>query len=259
MIDLVAGAAVASLGVGVALAQPTGGPRPGTERVLRGGASMLLGSGVQSAGYRWMRPVGSALRRAGLSANAVTLVSLPFALSAAVALATEHYGVAAILAIACFACDALDGIIARETGTASDAGEVLDSVCDRICEAALLGGLAVAWRSSVPLLALVLVAGLGAQQVTLASAKAEVFPAAAGRVPRGLMRRVERAVYLVGGAALSGILADVLGPLSSPLAVRAPLIVAMALYAVIGNASAIHRFMVLARALRSREVTSASH
>jgi CDP-diacylglycerol--glycerol-3-phosphate 3-phosphatidyltransferase len=212
---------------------------------------------VQRLGYRAIEPLGRALARAGVSANAVTLASVPFAVAAATAFARERYGVAALLAGACFACDALDGMIARATGTASDAGEVLDSVCDRICEAMLLGGIAVAWRASAALLVLVVVAGLGAQQVTLASAKAAVFPAAGRRVPRGLMRRVERAVYLVGGAALAAILADALGPGASPAAVRAPLVFALLLFAVIGNASALHRFVLLSRALRSEEVNHA--
>jgi CDP-diacylglycerol--glycerol-3-phosphate 3-phosphatidyltransferase len=205
-----------------------------------------------------IEPVGRALASAGVSANAVTLASVPFAAAAATALAFERYGIASVLAGACFACDALDGMIARATGTSSDSGEVLDAVCDRLCEALLLTGLAVAWRGSVPLLMLVLLAGLGAQQVTLASAKAEVFPAAGRRVPRGLMRRVERAVYLVGGAALAGILVDTLGSGAPTLAVRAPLVLAMVLFAVIGNASALHRFASLSRALRSVEVSRAA-
>jgi phosphatidylglycerophosphate synthase len=224
------------------------------ERVERGGASVLLGASVQRLGYLAIEPLGRALARAGVSANAVTLASLPFAAAAATALAWERYGVAAILAGACFACDVLDGMVARATGTSSDAGEVLDSVCDRVCEALLLTGLAVAWRASVPLLMLVLMAGLGAQQVTLASAKSEVFPAAGRSVPRGLMRRVERAVYLVGGAALAGILAETLGPGAPSLVIRAPLVLAMALFALIGNASALHRFAMLSRALRSTEM-----
>lgn len=221
------------------------------DRVERGGASILLGIGLQRLGYRAIEPLGRALARAGVSANSVTLASVPLAAAAALAFAREHYGAAAILAGACFACDALDGMIARAIGTSSDAGEVLDAACDRVCETMLLGGIAVGWRDSVTLLVLVVLAGLGAQQVTLASAKAEVFPAAGRRVPRGLMRRVERAVYLVGGAALAAILDDALGPQASPVAIRAPIIFALALVAVIGNASALHRFVLLSRALRS--------
>jgi hypothetical protein len=65
---------------------------------------------------------------------------------------------------------------------------------------------------------------------------------------------VERAVYLVGGAALAGILAGTLGPGAPSLVVRAPLVLAMTLFAVVGNASAMHRFALLSRALRSPEM-----
>ena len=40
-------------------------------------------------------------------------------------------------------CDALDGMVARETGTASDSGEVLDAAVDRYAELFFLGGVAL--------------------------------------------------------------------------------------------------------------------
>jgi CDP-diacylglycerol--glycerol-3-phosphate 3-phosphatidyltransferase len=252
VIDLAASAVVegAAVAGAVAYAVAARGRAIRAQRVEQAGSSALLGLGVQHAAYWAIQPLGRAMIRAGVTANAVTLASIPLAASGAVALAQGHWGVGALFAGLSYACDALDGLVARATGTASAAGEVLDAVCDRICEALLLGGVAVAWRDSMPLLTLALLAGLGAQQVTLASAKAEVFPTARGRVPRGLMRRAERAVYFVGAAAMAGALLDLLPPVHARSAAQVPMVVAMGLLAVLGNASALHRFAALARVLR---------
>jgi hypothetical protein len=86
--------------------------------------------------------------------------------------------------------------------------------------------------------------------VTLASAKAEVFRAARDRVPRGMMRRAERAFYFIGAAALAGVLLDLLPPADARQWAHVPLVLAMGLVAVAGNASALHRFASLALILR---------
>jgi CDP-diacylglycerol--glycerol-3-phosphate 3-phosphatidyltransferase len=245
MIDLVASSLLATAAVGGAVAWTLAGRDVRAERVEQAGSSVLLGPRAQHAAYWAAGPVGRALVRAGVSANAITIASVPLAAAAAVAFAGGHWGVGALLGGLSYACDALDGLVARSTGTASESGEVLDAVCDRICEALMLGGVAVAWRASVPLLALALFAALGAQQVTLASAKAEVFPSARDRVPRGVMRRAERAVYFVGAAAIAGALQDL-----GVGAAQVPLVLAMGLVGVLGNVSALHRFASLARVLR---------
>jgi CDP-diacylglycerol--glycerol-3-phosphate 3-phosphatidyltransferase len=252
VIDLAAAAVVGGVVLAGAVAWVTSGRRGRfePERVRQAGASALLGAGVQKAAYWVAQPVGRRLVRAGVSANAVTLASVPLAACAAVALAQGHYGVGALFGGLSYACDALDGLVARSTGTASDAGEVLDAACDRICEGLMLGGLAVAWRNSVPLLVLALLAAFGAQQVTLATAKADLFPGARSGVPRGLMRRPERAAYLVGAATIAGVVLDVLPPATAETFARVPVVLAMGLVAILGNVSALHRFTSLNRALR---------
>jgi CDP-diacylglycerol--glycerol-3-phosphate 3-phosphatidyltransferase len=244
---MVTGAAVAGVAAYAAFGRRRSLPSP---RVQQAGSSVLLGAYVQHATYWAARPVVRALIGASVSANVITLASIPLAAGAAVAFAEEHWGVGALLGGLSYACDALDGLVARATGTASQAGEVLDALCDRICEGLMLAGVAVAWRGSVPLLALALVAALGAQQVTLASAKTEAFPAARGRVPRGLMRRAERAAYIIGAATAAGALQDLLPPVHAAASARVPLIGALGLLAILGNASAVHRLASLVRVLR---------
>ncbi len=253
MIDLAASAIVGGAVFAGALAWSLAGGDFQARRAEQAGSSFLLGPRVQRAAYWAAQPLWRVLVRAGISANAITLGSIPLAAGAGVAFAGAHWGVGALLGGASYACDALDGLVARATGTASCAGEVLDSVCDRICEALMLGGIAVAWRHSVPLLALALLAELGAQQVTLASAKADVFPAARAAVPRGLMRRAERAVYLMGAAAVAGVQQDLLPPAYASTAALVPVALAVGLVGVLGNVSAVCRFASLAGALRDVE------
>jgi len=84
--------------------------------------------------------------------------------------------------------------------------------------------------------------------VSYSTAKAEALHVTA---PRGAMRRAERAVYLVAGAALT--------PLSGVLAARlslagwvqdAPILAALALVGIVANASAIRRLYAIAQSTR---------
>jgi len=237
--------------------------RPSYARVDRVVEGVLLGRGAATAGYWALQPIARGFARAGVSADAVTMASLPLAATSGVAFATGHYGGGALFAALAFACDAIDGLVARATGTASEAGEVIDSAVDRACESSIYIGLALGWRDSLPLLALVLAASAGAQHVTLASAKAEIY--ARGplhlAVPGGSMRRPERAMVLVLGSAASGVL--LCFSTSRALALT-PLAVALTGIAVIANTSALSRFRFLAAALRAhrtttREVSHAGH
>ena len=103
-------------------------------------------------------------------------------------------GWAPLSAAASAICDALDGMVARETGTACDAGEVLDAAVDRYAELLFLGGhrrlrrpepVPGSCRSS-------------RSRVRSWSATRRPRPRPSGvEAPRGAMRRQERAVYLV--------------------------------------------------------------
>lgn len=250
--DLAASSALGAATVAGAAAWAARGRGTRATRVDQAGSSVLLGPSVQHAAYWVAAPLGQLLANVGLSANAITLASIPLAAGATLAFAGQHWGVGALLAALSYACDALDGLVARATGTASGAGEVLDAVCDRISETVMLSGVAIAWRSSVPLLGLALLAVFGAQQVTLASAKAEIFPGTRGRVPRGVMRRAERAVYFIGATALAGALQDLAPAAYAAAAAQLPVVLAMGLIGVLGNVSALYRFAALARALRGR-------
>ncbi len=183
------------------------------------GASALLGKGAMEAGYWSLQPVGRALIALGFNANGVTLVSLGFGLTAAVALSLGHFGVGAAFTAVATLGDALDGIVARQTGTASNAGEVFDAAVDRYQEFFFLGGLAVYFRADAVALVLTLLALLGSFMVSYGTAKAEALGVES---PRGAMRRVERAVYLGAGVVFAPVAGRARGALRAGGVDRAP-------------------------------------
>lgn len=218
-------------------------------RVDAAGGSPLLGKRALELGYYWLQPVAGACARAGLSANCITLASLALAALAGAALALGHFGVAAALCAVSWLGDALDGLVARATGRASEGGALLDASSDRYGEFFFLGGLALHLRGDAAALALTLFALLGSYMVSYGSAKAEGFGV---KPPRGAMRRVERATWLCAGALLTpvaGVVAARLG--LPPAAGEAPMLATLALVALVANVSAVRRLRAVAAAVRA--------
>lgn len=192
-------------------------------RVQRESSTILLGRFPIEAFHWALRGVGRAVSRTSVSPDTLTLISL--AISGAslplAALGMLPGAGAALLFGSAF--DALDGIVARERGIASDAGEVLDAVVDRYADAAPLLGLAVFYRQSVPALLLVLFALLGSLLVSYVRAKSEAMSLS---LAGGLMRRHERIAYLTVGLLLGPFLPLANFPLPAPLTLLAVTIVA---------------------------------
>jgi phosphatidylglycerophosphate synthase len=240
---------VSTLAVAVAYAERVGRVGAAKDaRVERAGSSVLLGKGAMEMGYWAMRPAARTCIAVGLTANAVSMASFAFAALAGVSLAAGAFGVGAVLSLVSSACDALDGMIARETGTASDSGEVLDAAVDRYAELFFFGGIVFHERFDPIAVVLTLAATAGAIMVSYSTAKAEALQVPP---PRGSMRRQERAVYLVIGAALVPIAAAVCARAGLPAwLARLPLLGVLALVAVVGNASAVRRLRATADAVR---------
>ena len=95
-------------------------------------------------GYWAMRPVARALHRARVHGQRrlAGCRSALAALRGRRARRRARSASAPSLSLVSSACDALDGMVARETGTASDAGEVLDAAVDRYAELFFFGGVA---------------------------------------------------------------------------------------------------------------------
>jgi CDP-diacylglycerol---glycerol-3-phosphate 3-phosphatidyltransferase len=200
-------------------------------RVQRESSTVLLGRFPIEAFHWMLRGVGRAVSRSGISPDALTLISL-FISGASLPLAALGMLPAAgasLLFGAAF--DALDGIVARERGVASDAGEVLDAVVDRYADAAPLMGLAVYYRDSVPALVLVLTALLGSMLVSYVRAKSEAMSLS---LPGGLMRRHERIAYLTVGLLVGPLLHLASVPFEAPLT-----LLAVGVVAVVSNLAAV--------------------
>lgn len=243
---LLGGCAVLGLAYGVRVARA--GAAHYT-RVDQAGSSALLGKGAMEMAYWTLQPIARACVRAKVSANAVTLTSLALAACAGVALAYGRFGIAAGLAAVSSLGDALDGLVARMSKTASDSGEMLDAAVDRYGEFFYFSGLAVFYRESAPALLLVLASIIGSFMVSYATARAEalgVIP------PRGAMRRAERAFYLTLGAGLVPCYAAAAIQLGFATSFDMPLLAALALVALVANVSAVRRLLSIARLAREK-------
>jgi len=222
-----------------------------SDRVSKQGASSLLSKEMMEGAYWFLQPLGRFLIFCRITPNQVSWSSLILGMIAGTCLAFGHFGSGAVFATVSALLDSLDGMVARKTGLASDAGEVLDAAVDRYAEFFFLGGLVVYYREVPVLLLLALAALTGAFMVSYSTAKAEALHI---KVPKGNMRRPERAVYLTLGAALCPVTIPYFEAVRElPIPIGHPMVVALCLVAVLGNISAVERLWAIAKEIRVRE------
>src|SRR5436190_11262784 len=99
---------------------------------------------------RGLAPIGASLRRAGVTADTITVAGILMASAAAVAIGAGHLRLGLLLLILTGIPDALDGAVAKASGTSSARGAFFDSVSDRFTDALLFGGVAWYLASSEP-------------------------------------------------------------------------------------------------------------
>lgn len=213
-------------------------------RVEKEGRSALVGKGAMEGFYWLIEPIAALCQKTGLPADAVTWLSLLLGLGAAGAFGVGHLGLGALLAAFSAAFDAVDGLVARRMGTASDAGEVLDAVVDRYVDFALIAALGLFFRDRWWVLGVALGAIQASFMVSYSTAKAEALHVTP---PRGSMKRTERAVIVIFGAAISAIVQSEL-----------PIVFGLGVIALAGNVSAIARFAAIRAALRAPAKGAAS-
>ncbi|MBI3543544.1 MAG: CDP-alcohol phosphatidyltransferase family protein [Deltaproteobacteria bacterium] len=222
--------------------------RHASARVQKQGASPFLGHFPMEVAYWLLTPVGKLAASLKLSPNMLSWTCLVLGLASGVAAALGAIPLAGGLSIVSALFDTLDGMVARSRGIASDAGEVLDAAVDRYTEFFFLAGLCVYYRHEPWAMVLVQAALLGSFLVSYSQAKAEALQC---DIPKGWMRRPERAAYLGGGAFLSPIVTVWLEA-GDPLPLHYPLLFAVLLVAIFANATAIRRFVVLYHTLRGK-------
>ena len=163
----------------------------------------------RTAVNRGLDPIGAVLCRLGVSADGVTFFGIAMAAVAAVVIGRGQLILGLVFLILAGLSDALDGPIAKASGTSSVRGAFFDSVSDRVCDALLFGGLAWYLGSTEPGRIFMLpVALMGVSLlVSYQRAKAESLGLDA---KGGLMERAERFVVLGAGLAFSFVLIPVL-------------------------------------------------
>jgi phosphatidylglycerophosphate synthase len=221
------------------------------ERVDRQGGSPLMSKGAMEMVYWSIQPVARLLIFLHITPNMLTWASFFFGLAAGASLAVGHFGSGGVFATISALLDAMDGLVARLTGTGSKAGVVFDSSVDRYTEFFFLGGLVIYYREIPILQGIALLAFLGAFMVAYSTAKAEAMHV---ELPKTAMRRPERALYLILGAILCPVtipIFEVYREYSIPIG--HPMVVALCLVAVIANVTAIERLQMIARAATMRE------
>lgn len=147
-----------------------------------------------------MVPLADGLARLGVTANMVTVFGLIVSCGSAVLFAQGYARWAAVVLLASGLCDAIDGTLARRTGTIGPYGAFLDSTVDRYADGAVLGG--IAWHAAFGRgdkvgCALALVALIGSFAVSYTRARAE---SVGQDCAVGFMERPERVLTLAVGA-----------------------------------------------------------
>jgi CDP-diacylglycerol---glycerol-3-phosphate 3-phosphatidyltransferase len=158
---------------------------------------------------RSLRPVGSGLAKARISADQLTVLGLLLSAACAVAIGNGWLFVGWCLLAASAVPDVLDGAVAKATGTASPRGAFFDSVVDRVSDTLVLGG--VAWylaSTHSPHMAILPLAIVGASNlVSYERARAESLGFSARG---GLMERAERMIAIGLGLLFSFVMIPLL-------------------------------------------------
>jgi CDP-diacylglycerol---glycerol-3-phosphate 3-phosphatidyltransferase len=156
-----------------------------------------------------LRPVGSQIRRTGVTANHLTVLGLAMGAVASITIANGYLRAGLVLLVLTALPDMLDGAVAKASGTAGPRGAFFDSVIDRVSDALLLGGVAWYLASTQPgrvaILPLAVMAASMLVSYERARAESLGFDARGG-----LMERAERLVVLAFGLLFDSLLVPVL-------------------------------------------------
>jgi CDP-diacylglycerol---glycerol-3-phosphate 3-phosphatidyltransferase len=154
-------------------------------------------------------PLGTALRRTGLSPDHLTALGLVLAVPAALLIGSGRLFWGLVVLIAAAVPDLLDGALAKASGTSSVRGAFFDSVADRVSDGIVLGGFAWYLQSRhhghAALLPFAILAV--SMLISYERAKAESLGFSA---KGGIMERAERIIVLCAGLAFSFMLIPLL-------------------------------------------------
>jgi CDP-diacylglycerol--glycerol-3-phosphate 3-phosphatidyltransferase len=164
----------------------------------------MLSSKARTAANRVTEPVGRALARTGITANALTMVGLAGSVIAGVFVGAGQERLGGLITLLAGLPDVLDGAVAKASGSSGPRGAFLDSVVDRLSDAAvLLGVVWLAADTGQPRLA-VLAALVMALAMVISYTKARALSLGFS-CEVGIAERPER-VLLLGGFLLLGLI-----------------------------------------------------
>jgi CDP-diacylglycerol--glycerol-3-phosphate 3-phosphatidyltransferase len=155
--------------------------------------------------YRITDPVVRILSKSGITPNALTFINLALNIVAAYVIATGHFLLGGVLVLVAGLFDLLDGALARFTKKTTKFGAILDSVADRISEAAILCGILIWYipQEDTSLeIVLIFVVLIGSFLVSYIRARAEGL---GWQCQVGLFTRAERVIVLAIGLLVNQI------------------------------------------------------
>jgi CDP-diacylglycerol--glycerol-3-phosphate 3-phosphatidyltransferase len=155
--------------------------------------------------HRITDPIVEILSRSGITPNALTFINLALNIVAAYVIATGHFIIGGVLVLVAGLFDLLDGALARFTKQTTKFGAILDSVADRISEAAILCGLLIWYipQEGASLeIVLIFVVLVGSFLVSYIRARAEGL---GWQCQVGLFTRAERVIVLAIGLLINQI------------------------------------------------------
>lgn len=164
----------------------------------------MLNIHARAAISRVLDPFGERLARAGISANAITVVGTVGAVVGGLLFFSHGWWFSGTMLIwGCVMLDMVDGAVARASGSGTAFGGVLDSTGDRLADAAVFAGIGwfyarhdQPWMLAAALLCLVL-----GSVTSYIRARAE---AAGLNATVGIAERAERLIIVLVGTGLSG-------------------------------------------------------
>ncbi len=144
-------------------------------------------------------PTVALLSKSGITPNTLTLINLALNIVAACVIARGYFLLGGALVLVSGLFDLLDGALARFTRQTTKFGAVLDSVVDRISEAAILSGLLIWYVSqdgASQEIGLILAVLTGSFLISYIRARAEGL---GWQCQVGLFTRAERVIVLALG------------------------------------------------------------
>ncbi len=225
-----------------------GGGRWRTERTDKLPNSPFVPRPVLELGYLALRVVARGISRLGVTPNQCTAFSVVVGVVSAVCIAAGHLWWGGGLLLIGSSFDSLDGIIARATRTASDAGEFLDATADRISDMAAFAGILYYYRDDSLGFVLGSIALVASVLVSYVRAKGEALDV---ECSVGWMQRHERILWLGLGLVLGPLAARWLEPgVDSPRC--HVLLVVLGVIGVFSLVTVAQRSRVVYRALGAR-------